>query len=177
MSIFLLRHIKTAYNENRVITGALDVDVLPNQSIFGENPIPIFDRILCSPLGRCRKTLALLPLESRQNITFVDALSERSLGRLEGMEKENAFVLYPELFRGEKIDIHAAIPGGESIDDVKNRLCVEVIPLLNKKNENILICSHNQTLKVLYALLHQLPITNSFWESTNFENGRIYRIF
>ena len=41
--------------------------------------------------------------------------------------------------------------------------------------EDILICGHNQALKVLKAILQSEEVTQEYWAETNFENGKIIK--
>lgn len=43
-------------------------------------------------------------------------------------------------------------------------------------SENYLICSHNQTLKMIYHIINRIDITLNSWRSLNFENGEVYEI-
>ena len=101
----------------------------------------------------------------------MNELSERNMGMLEGVNKFKARELYPSLFCGNKVDISASIPNGESICDVQQRLKKIVDYIRANQEKNILICSHNQTLKILYFSLNGIPITNDAWQCLNFPNG------
>ena len=174
MSIYFLRHIKTVYNRDNIISGIADAETLPGQALLYDPALPFFDCILCSPLLRCRETVKLLPQDLKSNIIYLDALKERDLGILEGVKRSTAMYQYPDLFINSKLNVSKPIPDAESIEDVQRRLRAEVLPLLRAHiHENILICSHNQTLKILYALLYGIEIDNQFWHDTNFVNGKI----
>lgn len=178
MLLFFLRHIKTCYNENGILSGSAETSVLPGQEIKSNISLPVFDDVFCSPLTRCRKTIELIPGRCMNNIRYLDCLTERNLGALEGMEKKKAILTYPELFINNKLDINKTIPGGESLDDIRQRLTRELLPLLTKLPDErcVLICSHNQTLKVLYSMLYGINIDNEFWHKFNFENGTLTKI-
>lgn len=130
-----------------------------------------FDSVLCSPLKRCRETIGLIPDSNIPSISYMNELSERNMGVLEGVNKFKARELYPSLFFGNKVDISASIPNGESICDVQQRLKKIVDYIRANQEKNILICSHNQTLKILYFSLNGIPITNDAWQCLNFPNG------
>ena len=57
MSIYFLRHIKTVYNRDNIISGIADAETLPGQALLYDPALPFFDCILCSPLLRCRETV------------------------------------------------------------------------------------------------------------------------
>lgn len=176
-SLFFLRHLKTNLNKNEVISGIQDSEVLPGQQIIELSPTKeMFDAVLCSPLKRCRSTISLIADERKLSIKYLDELAERNMGVLEGISRADAQSKYPSLFYGSKIDVSAEIPNGESILEVRNRLKPIASYIIANKNKNILICSHNQTLKILYFLLHEMPVTNDAWQCLNFPNGVLINV-
>lgn len=178
MSIYFLRHAKTYNNINSILSGQSETDIISNQQIlFEDNPI-YFDVIYSSTARRCVDTLQLLPsCYFSTDIIYTDVLLERSIGILENSSRNEAQKNFPELFINGKIDINSTIPNGETINDVVNRISslADTILTSNYKN-NCLICAHNQTLKIMFALIKNVPITNEFWCNKNFEPGVITRI-
>ena len=174
MSIYFLRHIKTVDNLLGNISGSSDSDILPEQSLcISCMMTERFDQIYCSPIQRCRDTIALLPTSMQKNLSFIPCLKERSLGILEGMNRTEAMQQFPHLFENKKLKVYAQIPGGESIGDVQRRISGFVDILLTNKDRQILVCSHNQTLKILLAEIIGISITDAYWQSVNFHNGEI----
>lgn len=78
------------------------------------------------------------------------------------MTRSEARTKYSECFIGNKLDVNANLINGESIEDVKTRIMplVDLLVPFKDSPNNCLICSHNQKLKVLYATLFNIPITN-----------------
>ncbi|MDE5758338.1 MAG: histidine phosphatase family protein [Allobaculum sp.] len=178
MSIYFLRHIKTTYNQDGIISGCADAEVIPGQSLVLPPGMPVyFNRILSSPLKRCQATIELLPNSCYDSIEIFDCLIERNVGILEGLSKKVALTQYPFLFCDGKIDVDAIIPNGESISEVAERISIIAKEILLASVEmNILVCSHNQTLKVLFAILRKIPLTNNYWKKVNFKNGVLINI-
>ena len=177
MSIFFLRHVKTKNNSKNIISGRIETDILPDSNIIWSENVS-FEYIYCSTSKRCRETITMLPKELYSGeIYFTEELLERSVGILEGMSKKIALKLYPHLFYKNKLSVLAEIEDGETIQDVKNRVKEVVQDIMRKgTHKNVLICSHNQTLKVIYAIVNDIEITNEYWTSTNFSNGTIVKI-
>lgn len=176
MSIYFLRHIKTVDNLNGKISGRSDSPTLPGQVLRTSCEIEgQFDKIYCSPYKRCRDTIALLPLTLQRNVCYDPALIERSLGILEGMDRMEAIRRFPQLFENDKLKVNIRVPGGESIEEVKHRVRAIIDVLTGNANEKkqVLVCSHNQTLKILLAELKRIPITNHYWQTVNFQNGEL----
>lgn len=176
-SLFFLRHLKTDFNRNNIISGNEDSEILSGQSVKIRSSERIsFDTVLCSPLKRCRTTVSLIPDTHILPIIYTDALSERNMGVLEGLDRTEAQARYPFLFCRSKIDVSAYIPGGETIYDVQKRLKVIAKYISVNQDKNILICSHNQTLKILFFTLNGITITNDAWHRLNFPNGVIIKV-
>ncbi len=178
MSIYFLRHIKTVDNLLGKISGSSDSDILPGQNLrISYIMTESFDQIYCSPIKRCRDTIKLLPNYMQGNISFMSCLKERNLGILEGMNRTEAVQQFPHLFENRKLKVSAQIPGGESIGDVKQRISGLTDLLLMHNDKQILVCSHNQTLKILLAEIKGFSITNTYWQSVNFNNGEIICVY
>lgn len=177
MAIFFLRHAKTVNNLKDIISGRIETEILPDTNLVLDGNVS-FEYIYCSTYKRCRDTIAMLPTHMYNGkINFAEELQERSVGFLEGMEREVAMELYPHLFHQNKLSVNAEIEGGETIQDVQNRIEEVVQDIIIKGTYmNVLVCSHNQTLKVIYAMIHNIEITDEYWANTNFLNGTIVRI-
>lgn len=178
MSVYFLRHIKTVNNQAKILSGRSGTEILPGQKVEIPDSCPHFTKVYCSTAERCRNTLAMVPETMiGADITFSDRLLERSLGVLEGMEKEKAIVQYPEYFVERRVGIMAQISGGETIEDVYLRVQPIAEKVMERKmQENILICSHNQTLKVIYMIVNAVEITDKSWHELDFPNGKIMKI-
>ena len=177
MAIYFLRHVKTQNNIEKILTGRCESEILPNQEILYFNPNLHFDKVYCSSSKRCKDTLDLMPKEFFGDVYYTDILLERSIGILEGMKRENAIEKYPQLFVEKRIGTNFLIPDGESIEEVKMRVdCLVQEMLRNRDNTNYLICSHNQTLKVIYSVINNIDITDEYWRNTDFPNGTIVKV-
>lgn len=172
MSVYFLRHVKSRGNIKGIISGQTEFDILPEQRVSRMEQC--FDKVYCSSSCRCKDTLKLLYSENIQSVIYTDSLLERSLGILEGMKKQDAIVKFPQYFVEKRVGVNATIPNGETIEMVKQRL-VPVFEEIMKDlpRQNILICSHNQTLKVLYAMIKEIEITDDYWQNIDFVNGEI----
>lgn len=179
MALYFLRHIKTVYNKQRIFSGRAETEVLPGQKIKYTDDIMRFDYIFSSSSSRCMATVQLIPdfLKNNSEICFTSNLLERKIGLLEGMQKRKAEIEYPEFFFNGRVDVNAQIPEMESINDVVERVSGIVEYICDKsKNSECLICSHNQTLKIIYAMITEQNIDNDYWHKVNFENGAIVKV-
>ena len=172
MSLFFLRHLKTANNDKGIISGKTDSTLIPNQHIY-DHPYEdtTFDIVLCSPMKRCMDTISLISKERKINTIQMVELVERDMGDLEGFTKAEALHRFPLLFYSGKVDVNSVIPNGESVHDVFERLEPVISYIKANEDKNVLVCSHNQTMKVLYCALCGISVTNAFWQVFNFPNG------
>lgn len=178
MAIFFLRHIKTFNNTQKIISGRADISTIPNQVLQIPDDCNEFDIVYSSPSMRCRDTIELIPSQMiNGNVKYVDSLLERDVGVLENLSKREAIKQYPHLFINQRIGVDVLIPGGESIDDIVRRVNPLVDYVIHcTRNQNYLFCSHNQTLKVIYALLKKVPITNQYWQQVDFKQGVVIKV-
>jgi len=116
-----------------------------------------FDKILCSPMLRCRQTLDLLDLSSPWQTS--ELLREIDFGRWEGrsfseivqedQDLVDAWVTQPESF---------TFPGGESLSAFKNRVALFKSQLEEMKDRKILVISHGGIIRYLLCLLLGIDI-------------------
>lgn len=179
-NIYFLRHCKTEFNAHDFISGGEDISII-------ENEIDICDLIIAdgakvliisSPLKRCVETIELLKEKVPYCIDtiFDNRLVERNMGDFQGKARNDAILEYPTYFSTHKFNIKLTPPHGESFDDFFYRVNEFSTDLLKKAALcPIIISSHNQTLKLLYAILNKLDI-NYVWSNINFANGKITKI-
>ncbi len=175
--IFLLRHLRTQNNDLHIISGQSDSQIICNNYL--EVDFSRFDKIYCSPSPRCVRTLEILGKQPIMinSIIYDKRLLERNMGSLEGVIKKEGISKYPELFKKGTFNVFKTPPEGESYEYFKERvedfydenLCLN-------EGLNVLICSHNQTLKLLRLLILKRDITYLSWAEYSFSNGQIVEI-
>lgn len=160
-NIFFLRHLKTSNNDLCIISGQSDSEIIDTNRCFID--ISRFDKIYCSPSLRCVKTIELLGKQSYtiSRIVYDKRLLERNMGNLEGVKKEEAKKKYPELFKEGAFNVFKTPPQGESYECFNKRITDFYNEYLcENKSNNILVCSHNQTLKLLRLLILERCLTS-----------------
>lgn len=176
-NIFFLRHLKTRNNDLCIISGQSDSEII--NSNYHLIDMSHFAKIYCSPSLRCVKTIELLGNQSNivSNVIYDERLLERNMGSLEGMTKEEGTKKYSELFREGMFNVFKTPPQGESFECFKKRVKAFYNDNLRvKESGNMLICSHNQTLKLLRLLILEKNITYHSWAEYSFQNGNITEI-
>lgn len=164
----VLRHGESVWNKENKFTGWVDVGL----SKKGEQEALVvgdklqnynFDNIIFSDLKRTRKTASLiiknrsLPEKEKIIYTVSPEVKERSYGDLAGIVKSELKEKYgEEQMRIWRRSYYECPPGGESLEDVKNRIGSFfdnfIMPLL-KENKNVLLVSHGNALRALFVHL------------------------
>lgn len=167
--LYLLRHGESAWNQEDRFTGWVDVPLTPQ----GEEEMRRvaerlrdvrIDRIYTSSMERTRRSAEIL-LETLGRsgsvpIISTEQLNERFYGELEGQNKREV----AERFGAEQVRIwrrsyDVAPPGGESLKDAAARILPytldEILPRV-RIGENVLICTHGNTLRVIRMYLDDL---------------------
>lgn len=168
---FFLRHLKTSNNTKQIINGRSLTQPIENEKQITTSYC--IDLIYCSDALRCRQTIdCYLKTNHMVPIQYSKLLYERDMGIWEGKLKSSIASNNPRLFVNGRFRLFSTPPCGESYVDFKNR-ATEFLKLMNKVNGNILICSHNQFLKMLLLILNNTIITQEIWNSINFPYGEI----
>lgn len=174
--IFFLRHLCTRYNVNDILTGrSNDIPIYEMKEIKVDQDMDI---VYCSTALRCMETLNIfLRMHKSTKIIYTDRILERNLGILEGKPRKEMILRYPSLFTEGKFSVFATPPNGESFVSFQDRVKKFYEQEICKNNGNILICSHNQFLKMLYFIIKNNAITEKDWRLCSFPQGEIIKIF
>ena len=166
--LVIVRHGQSAWNLENRFTGEVDVDLTPageaEARAAGKKLADLsFSCCFTSVLKRAMETLSLILAESTYPAPPVirdKALNERNYGRLQGLNKAEVAKQYGEHQVGIwRRSYTVRPPGGESLEDTAHRVVPyyeqTIVPLL-KKEENILIVAHGNSLRALMMHLEHL---------------------
>lgn len=176
--IFFLRHQATFNNEFGLISGQADSPIL-KENICKENEdiIKNIKVVYSSPSQRCLDTLHLIP-ELQISPIIDKRLMERKMGDFENCSRQDLYQEFAAFFRNINNQIYFRFeytpPNGESFLKFKSRItsfCSEII--IPCKERDILICSHNQAIKMMYFILKGFSPSEEEWNSITFPNGKI----
>lgn len=178
-----MRHGQSEWNLAERFTGLSDVDLTPKGvdeakqagTALNQHDIKI-DIAYTSLLKRAQKTLSHILNVGQFDVetVFNAALNERDFGDLTGLGHKQTI----DKFGEEQVRIWRSAydvppPNGESLKDTYNR----TIPYFEKhilpqymNGENVIIVSHNITLKALIMYLEQKPANEI--EQLNLTNGQ-----
>ena len=164
--LYVLRHCKTLFNEKNIVSGQTDCPLLEysvNYSILSKESQLESYILISSPLNRCVLTGKILQTQSGLQISSStdSRIIERNMGILEGKKRCELFKEY------------MTPPMGESFDEFKFRITsfshsIEKMLLKN----NIIICSHNQALRMLTAIIKD----KQFEDIPKYPNGLVQKL-
>ena len=164
MLVYLLRHGKTTYNEERRYQGVSD----PPLSAAGRRALSRAklcpSRVYVSPLKRAVETTELLFPEAEQ--IPVPGLREMNFGRFEGRTYQEMAEDpdYQAWVAGGCVD---ACPGGESRSEASQRICTAFEELIDKEQEQLVVVAHGGTQMAILER-YGCPERDYYqWQSTN----------
>lgn len=171
--LYVLRHCKTFFNERNIVSGQMDcplTDSFIDYSILnnGNSCKPYI--LICSPLSRSILTGKMLQTQSKlQMSTFTDSrILERNMGIFEGKKRSQLVKEYPDYFINGHFIYYMTPPGGESYQKFKYRVLSFASFIEGMLLEcNVVICSHNQTLRMLTAIMSR----KKYEDIPKFPNG------
>lgn len=174
MRLYLIRHGETTLNEKRCYYGFTDPPLNERglwqaeclHKSLGEIP---FDRVVCSPLLRAKKTAEIVLGDRKNRLVTADELREQNFGIFEGKTYEELKELYPDELNAWNQNFSTyRIPEGESFADVRHRVDAFVRELPTGEG-TMLLAAHKGTLGHLLASLLGLPL-EGYWNFV-FEQG------
>ncbi len=174
-NISYLRHCATLNSANNIITGQQNISIIDKEKLMLNSNTQINNEtiILASTMYRCKDTVEKFIdfYNLKFKVIYTDFLIERNMGIFENMNREDAILNYGDFFLNKKYRYELTPPNGEKFDDLRIR--VEKVIKLYCGNENIIICSHNHIMKLLFTILNKKDI-EYIWYKFNFETGKLY---
>lgn len=163
MRIYFVRHGETKWNTERRFQGRKNSPLTEQgkkqAKNIAENLANIsFSALYSSSLGRARDTIQEIEKGRGMKSQIMDEFIEISMGELEGKTKMDFEREYPEEFlayQNASLDYNPASYGGESFEEIQERLQKGLKNLLSKhqEGENVLVVSHGMTLQILFSAL------------------------
>jgi probable phosphoglycerate mutase len=171
-SIYLVRHGQTAWNKEEIFRGRTDVPLdemgLRQAELAGRffQEIKI-DAIYSSPLSRAWQTAQKIAHFHHLDVQLLEGLIDMSFGDWEGHAHQEIKEMDPETYRIWRDEPHRVrLPGGETLDDVRERAMGSLEDVVKLHPEQTLILvSHRVVNKVILCGI--LGLDNShFWQIT-----------
>ena len=165
--IVLIRHGQSTYNEKNLFTGWKDVELTQKGTREAHEVAPLiqhltFTHAFTSNLRRAQDTLDIILEDISQNIPITKniALNERDYGSLVGQNKIEASKKFgADQVQKWRRSYNIPPPGGESLEMTTKRSIPyfqkKIQPLL-KKNNNIIVVAHGNSIRSIVMYLHNL---------------------
>jgi broad specificity phosphatase PhoE len=178
--IILVRHGETAWNANETFRGRKDIP-LNDTGIKQAQLAGVYladekiDVVYSSPLQRAVKTAEAIAAHHNLAVEIVENLTDMNYGEWEGLEAAEVKDRYEEIYR-DWLDTpeQVKVPGGETLDDVKNRALPFLQDAVMRVGEGkIVLVSHRVVHKVLICAL--LTLGNAGFLNIKLDNAGITR--
>lgn len=158
--LLLVRHGNTKLNNAKRFWGQTDVELSTDGIRQAEKmrerlALEKIDAAYSSTLSRARLTAEIIASRHQLGVTAIAELMEINFGFIEGLTFEEVSQLHPEMADlMSKWAIKPKFPGGESLDELNNRV-QKFLKRLKKHQpeETILIVSHAGTLRLMICNL------------------------
>jgi len=158
--LLLVRHGETRLNNARRFWGKTDVELSDTgirqaEQMRDHLATQKIDVIYASNLSRARVTAEIIASRHQLSITTCAELGELNFGWVEGLTFEEIKRLHPELAEVlSDWNTHPRFPGGESLDELNDRVQKFLKRLEKHKPEaTILIVAHAGTLRLMICNL------------------------
>lgn len=166
--LLLVRHGETEWNTGEIFRGRADINLnekgVVQAKLLGEYlKKSQLEAVYSSPLQRAVQTAERIAKPHSLDIRVEPALIDLDYGEWQGISLDEAKKIYKNLYiKWEKTPENVTFPGGESLNDVKNRAVATVSKVLDEHKGTVVLVSHRVVNKVLVCLL--LGLNNShFW--------------
>jgi broad specificity phosphatase PhoE len=185
--LILARHGETAWNVEEVFRGRIDVELNETgqrqaellAEYLSEQKI---EAVYSSPLKRAARTAEAVARRHKLRVEIVNGLTDCDFGQWQGLHLKEVRDKYSQLYRQwAESPQSVQIPGGESLDEVRERALAVVNGVTAKHRGRVVLVSHRVVNKVLICAL--LGLDNShFWNIRqdvcgttffSYENGRL----
>ncbi|OGP57802.1 MAG: hypothetical protein A2162_07455 [Deltaproteobacteria bacterium RBG_13_52_11b] len=169
-SIYLVRHGQTAWNKEEIFRGRSDVpldETGRKQAERAGEYLKGIDvhAIYSSPLARARETALRIASSFSLEVQPLPGIIDMSFGEWEGRSLAEVRRTEGDLYRQWRERPHRVkFPGGESLEEVRDRAMAALEELIRRHSEkNLILVSHRVVNKVIVCGI--LGIDNShFWQ-------------
>src|SRR3989338_7931211 len=146
--VYFIRHCKY-YNPNNIIPGRLPVE-LSQEGIEQANKLKQYfinkniEKIYSSKVYRCQQTIEIIA-DGKINIEYDQRLLELLSATQGSLMITDIKKLAEHVYKNNL--------GGETLGDIQSRMISCYQDIVEKKEKNIIVCSHGDPLYLLYLYL------------------------
>ena len=175
--LLLVRHGITQLQRGDRFWGKTDIDLSSTgikqaEQLRGRLAAEKIRAIYSSTLSRARNTAEIIASGHHLEVIACDELCECNFGYAEGLNFEEIKRLYPALAEELSNGKTGSFPGGETIEQLNNRVQNFLKRLKNHKpNDTIAIVAHGGPLRLIICSL--LGIEISHWQQIKVEHASL----
>lgn len=175
--LILARHGETMWNVERVFRGRADVNLdeigIKQAELLGKYLSNWeLEAIYSSPVKRALDTANIIARRQKVSVHIAEGLIDFDFGEWQSLPEKEVKRLHPAVLDEWHNNPHKVkMPGGESLDDVRERAVEVVNDVLSRHQGNVLLVSHRVVIKVLICYL--LGLDNSHFWNINHDVGGI----
>ncbi|AKA70359.1 alpha-ribazole phosphatase [Clostridium scatologenes] len=166
--IYLIRHGKIDMGNEKRYIGITDIP-LNEEGVLQAKKIKNFfsnihlEKAYLSPLTRCVETANIILEDRNVEKVFAKELIEINMGKWEGKTFNYIKNYFPEQFKERGRNIDSFTPeGGESFNDVRERVKQVLESIIKNTHGNILIIAHAGVNRVIISTILSLPLKRMF---------------
>ncbi|HLR20371.1 MAG TPA: histidine phosphatase family protein [Tissierellaceae bacterium] len=164
MNLYIIRHGQTEWNVQKRLQGWKNSN-LTKQGMKNTENLSYrlkdieFDYIYSSPQERAIDTANIIKRDKDIDINILDGLKEIGFGTWEGMDIDTINSKFGDKFETYLNRPHLYEPiDGESFEDIFKRVRKSLTDIINNGGDNVFIVSHGVTIKVLTAIIKDIPL-------------------
>ncbi len=167
-TILLIRHGDIGQSRPRRFIGQTDLPLTERgrqqmERLKGVLAGYAMDRVVCSPLGRCRESAAILCSRLDVDPEVVDELREIGLGSWEGLCVDEVRQRFPGAYEERGRSMAGFRPeGGESFLDLQHRVWPVLERIARGQDERVAIVAHAGVNRVLLCRILGMALENLF---------------
>lgn len=166
--IYLIRHGKINMGDEKRYIGITDIP-LNEEGVLQAKKIKKFfsnihlEKAYLSPLTRCVETANIILEDRNVEKVFAKELIEINMGKWEGNTFNYIKDYFPDQFKERGRNIDSFTPeGGESFNDVRERVKHVLESIIKNTHGNILIIAHAGVNRVIISTILSLPLKRMF---------------
>ena len=164
MRLILVRHGETRLNRDGRVQGHGDVPLnltgraqakAAAGALVGDQPFTLY----ASPLARALETAKIISESLRVPLTPLEGLEEVDAGELAGLTPQEMRERHPDFMtRWEEDPAKAKMPGGESVEEARDRAWPVVVSLLRRHpDETVVAISHGFKISAIVSRVLDMP--------------------
>jgi broad specificity phosphatase PhoE len=169
VKVMLVRHGETEWNREEVFRGRIDVELNRNgreqaKALAEATRTFHIDAVYSSPLSRSLETARTVAEAHHLDVKIVHGFVDFHYGDWQGLRHQEVKERFPDLYLRWHGSPHLAqIPGGESLNDVRQRSLGELKKIVAEhEGQTVMIISHRVVNKVLLCAIMGLDNAH-FW--------------